>query len=375
MDRRATVEPGARPDDHASGWGGSMPDRPAPAEPAGRSSARASGRAASGRAGRAVSDQAQAAPADAAADREALARPRTWRGAGGRWLVWVLRAVFWAVLLIVGYRGVAAIVQPAQDARPAVAPPVAAAASRFPASLAEAYALQFGDVYLNVSPATAARRASELATFLPSGSAAQFGWNGAGTLRLQSEEIAGISVQNAHYATVTLLASVNDRLMELGVPIYAAGGGLRVSAEPAWLPAPAGASPPSQQPADGATDLAAQAALQSQLPAFFRAYASGDTVTLGRFLAPGAVVSGLDGAVTFDSVSVIEVPPGGATRHIVVSVLWSVPGSAAPPSATTSPVSVGPAALEMSYQMTVVRQAGSWYVRAIGPSARQPEAP
>src|SRR5947208_3278116 len=34
----------------------------------------------------------------------------TWRGAGGRWLVWVFRVVVWAVLLIIGYRGVTAIV-------------------------------------------------------------------------------------------------------------------------------------------------------------------------------------------------------------------------------------------------------------------------
>src|SRR5579859_8077931 len=32
------------------------------------------------------------------------------RGAGGRWLVWVLRAVVWVVLLLIGYRGIAAIV-------------------------------------------------------------------------------------------------------------------------------------------------------------------------------------------------------------------------------------------------------------------------
>jgi len=35
------------------------------------------------------------------------------------------------------------------------------------------------------------------------------------------------------------------------------------------------------------------AALGKQLPAFFEAYASGDPVTLGRFLAPGAKVTGL----------------------------------------------------------------------------------
>src|SRR5215475_5493775 len=36
-------------------------------------------------------------------------RGQPWRGAGGRWLVWTGRAVIWAVLLLVGYRGVLAI--------------------------------------------------------------------------------------------------------------------------------------------------------------------------------------------------------------------------------------------------------------------------
>jgi hypothetical protein len=36
-------------------------------------------------------------------------RSRGWRGAGGRWLVWVFRIVIWLVLLVIGYRGVMAI--------------------------------------------------------------------------------------------------------------------------------------------------------------------------------------------------------------------------------------------------------------------------
>src|SRR6266516_2973578 len=34
-----------------------------------------------------------------------------WRGAGGRWLVWVFRVVVWLVLLLIGYRGVTAIME------------------------------------------------------------------------------------------------------------------------------------------------------------------------------------------------------------------------------------------------------------------------
>jgi hypothetical protein len=168
-----------------------------------------------------------------------------------------------------------------------------------------------------------------------------------------------------------LLAQVNSGLIELGVPIYSAQGGLVVSAEPALLPGPVRANPPSASTVT--TDSAATNALSGQLPGFFRAYASGDQQTLGRFLAPGAVVTGLGGTVTFSSISAMEVPSGGSTRRIAVSVIWQFAGdSAAKPRDQQSSVNAAPAGLEMTYQMTVVQQDGTWYVKTIGPSAQQP---
>ena len=116
-------------------------------------------------------------------------------------------------------------------------------------------------------------------------------------------------------------------------------------------------------------------ALSGQLPGFFRAYASGDQETLGRFLAPGASVAGLGGAVMFGSISGMEVPPGGATRRIAVSVTWRLPGQAGPRSRGRQSVSAAQAALTMTYEMTVVRQNGTWYVKAIGPSVLPPGGP
>ena len=63
----------------------------------------------------------------------------------------------------------------------------------------------------------------------------------------------------------------------------------RVSGESAWLAAPPQAAPPT--PPATASDPAATSALSAQLPAFFQAYASGDSAMLNRFLAPGATVS------------------------------------------------------------------------------------
>src|ERR1700759_707508 len=123
-------------------------------------------------------------------------RPRrTWNGGGGRWLVWTVRAIIWAVLLIIGYRGIMAIVlneTPAsRSGSSGTTTPAARATAEFPATLAEAYALQFGSAYLNFTPATADQRARELAAFVPgaiSGADPQLGWNGSGTLKLESEQ-------------------------------------------------------------------------------------------------------------------------------------------------------------------------------------------
>ena len=330
----------------------------------------------------AAADEASPGVTEAAEPTER--RPQQRRGAGGRWLVWAFRALIWAVLLIIGFRGVASIVaSPRQSASGGAnggasgGNAQAAADSGFPTGLAEAFALQFGSVYLNFSPATAAQRASGLIPFIPVGSGPQFGWNGAGSQQLQSEQVASISVESAHHAVVTLLAQVSSGLIELGVPIYSAQGGLVVSAEPALLPGPERATPPS--PA-AASDPVAVAGLTGQLPGFFRAYASGDQEALGRFLAPGAVVTGLGGAVTFGSISGMEVPSGGVTRRIAVSVIWQFASQATSrergrQSARASSVSDASADLEMTYEMTVVRQNGSWYVKAIGPSVMQPGGP
>jgi hypothetical protein len=283
-----------------------------------------------------------------------------WGGAGGRWLVWTFRAALWAVLLLVVYRGVTAIVLGETPPTKAAGGAPASPASRFPATLADAYALEFGQIYLNFSPATATQRETQLAGFVPAGSDPQLGWNGTGSLQLQSEQVAGTAVRDATHAVVTLLAKVNGHLMELGVPIYATPAGLVVSGEPAWLPAPSGVSVPSSS--DVASDSATQTVLMNQLPSFFQAYGSGNQVTLGRFLAPGASVSGLGGAVAFKSITAVSVPPGGSTRHITATVLWNVPGQGGGRG------SGGPAGLEMSYALTMVQRSGTWYVRNISAS-------
>jgi Conjugative transposon protein TcpC len=281
---------------------------------------------------------------------------RSWSGSGGRWLLWPLRGLLWAALLIIAYRGVTAIAfhqastPPASDAEPD-----GTAAGQFPVALAEAYASEFGQVYLNFSPATQAQREQELAAFVPPSVAAanpDLGWNGTGQMRLQSEQIAGIAVQDARHAVVTLLAAVNGQLMELGVPVVASGGGVVVVGEPAWLPAPPQISPPP--PASRGSDPVARSELLNELPAFFQAYASGDSAALSRFEPRGVSLTGLGGAVAFGSITGLQVPPGGATRQISVTVIWQGQASG------------GIAKLEMAYRMSVRElQSGKWYVNEI----------
>ena len=282
---------------------------------------------------------------------------RSWSGSGGRWLLWPLRGLLWATLLIIAYRGVTAIIFHQASAPPGGTEPGGAAAGQFPVTLAEAYATEFGQVYLNFSPGTQAQREQELAAFVPPGVAAanpDLGWNGTGQMRLQSEQVAGITVEDARHAVVTLLATVNGQLMELGVPVVASGGGVVVAGEPAWLPAPPQISPPPS--ASQGSDPVARSELLNELPAFFQAYASGDNAALSRFEPRGVSLTGLGGAVTFDSIAGLQVPPGGATRQITVSVIWQLPGQA----------SAGITKLEMAYRVSVVDlQSGKWYVNEI----------
>ena len=297
----------------------------------------------------------------------------TWSGAGGRWVVWLFRAIAWLVVLVIGYNGVVAIVT-RETAPPAPAPGAAGQGAAFPVSEAAAYALQFGQVYLNASPATAAQRAEHLAAFLSPGADPQLGWNGSGVLRLGAESVAGVKATDAHHAVVTLLAQVNGNLMELGVPVYSDGRGLAVSGEPAWLAAPRHAAVPSSSVTT--SDSVTQAVLMNQLPSFFQAYASGNQVTLARFLAPGTAISGLAGQVTFGSLTGLTVPPGGATRDITATVLWRVPSPPAPARrfAAASQPPPSAAGVEVTYELTVEQSNGTWYVKDISPSS-QPTGP
>ncbi len=301
-------------------------------------------------------------PAWPGTDRPAPVAKAPWSGSGGRWTVWPMRIILWAAILVIGYRGVMAIAlneKPASSA--STAPATGGPATQFPVTLAEAFATQFGRVYLTYNPADAAKRQQQLQAFIAPKVAQvdpQFGMTGQDAMQVSWESVAGIDVRSANSAVVTLLATVNDRMMEFGVPIYAAGGGIVVSGLPSLLPAPLMVQPPDpQQPQQ---DAVATGQLQAQLPDFFTAYANGNPTMLNRFLAPGASVVGLGNEVQFKDIAtgslhVLQV--AGATREITVTVDWQLTGQNNGFAAT--------------YDMSVVdQQGGRWYVKEIRASTQ-----
>jgi hypothetical protein len=292
----------------------------------------------------------------------------SWQGAGGRWMLWPLRGVLWGALLVIAFRGVTAIVFDTASAPAGGGTAPQSATGQFPVTLAEAYAAEFGRVYLSFSPQNQGQREQALTAFVPASVSAanpDLGWNGTGQLNLQAEQVAGITVQDPRHAVVRLLVLINGQLAQLGVPVAASGSGVVVTGEPAWLSAPPQISPPPA--ALGRSDPVAQSQLMNELPAFFQAYANSDSAALNRFEVRGVSLTGLGGAVAFDSIGALHVPPGGAARQITVAVIWQLPdqsGSAAGNLGMTSK-------LEMTYSMSVIDlQSGKWYVKEIGATTK-----
>ncbi|WP_262402691.1 conjugal transfer protein [Actinomadura sp. CNU-125] len=220
--------------------------------------------------------------------------------------------------------------------------------TQFPSSAAGAFALQFANVYLNYNQEKAADRQAQLRTFLPEGADPQFGWNGTGTLQVQSVQVAGVQARDAHNATVTLLARTGDKWLRLAVPVYANDtGALVVASRPALLPPPAKAALPQQQP--GQRDAALEGELKPILVTFFQAYARSDKTALSRFAA-GSPIGGLAGSVEYADVAEVVAPQGEAgARTVTASVVWRVAGGE----------------LAQSYELDMVRKDATWYVKDI----------
>ncbi|PRY01931.1 conjugal transfer protein [Allonocardiopsis opalescens] len=290
-------------------------------------------------------------------------RRRGWSGGGGRWLIWLGRAVLWIFIIVVIVNGVRAPFTDATAGPPEAAPEQDPAGS-FPESGAAAFALQFADVYLNFDGGSAEARAEALAAYLPPETDTQAGWNGAGRLRADNLRLAGVDVVDERNAVVNLVASLGGEPVRLAVPVYTENGGFTVSGRPALLAAPPAAELP-EVPAPE-PDLELEEELTQVLTGFFPAYASGDPA-LDQYLDVDAAISGLNGVVEFQELADINVPapgtesaaPDGAVT-VTATVVWR---PAAATEAGGEMVAEEPA-LSQTYRLTMV-DGDRWYIRDI----------
>ncbi|PSK97292.1 conjugative transposon protein TcpC [Murinocardiopsis flavida] len=304
-----------------------------------------------------VSDEATTAPEAADHHEAEPVGPRPRRqprsGAGGRWWVWLGRAVLWAFIIVVLFNGIWLPFR-SSFAEPSAGGPAPADKPEFPETAAAAFALRFGEAYLN--PKEGQKRDEALAQFLPEGRGSSLDLAGTG-LTGKNIEVFGVDAKDANNAVVTLSADVNSKPMSLDVPVYAAdgGGSLVLSGEPALLAAPAKAELPDGE--DMRTDADARATLEPFLEGFFEAYAQ-TPEHLGRYFAEGAQIASLPkDAVRFGELRDVVVPEAPASgddvREVRATVVWTLPGDNG----------AAPAQLTQSYLVTVEQTGGDWSVR------------
>lgn len=292
-------------------------------------------------------------------------RPRA--GSGGRWWVWLGRAVLWAFLIVVLFNGIwwplrGGVAQPSEGESTEDSGP------QFPTTAASAFAVRFASVYLNGEEAAGGDerdRAEVLAEFVPEGETSAFDNVGTG-LTGENIEVATIDVEDDQNAVVTLSVDINDEPMSLDVPVYADdNAALVVSGEPALLAAPSTAELPSGESVQNDTEVRDE--LRANLEGFFEAYAeTPDHLT--RYVEPGASITELpENTVAFQEIDNVVVPVGSGggedVREATATVVWQLAGAEDGADTDTDTATV--ADIRQSYELTVVRDGGNWYVRDI----------
>ncbi|GAA4914561.1 conjugal transfer protein [Streptomonospora salina] len=308
------------------------------------------------RGGGPVEDPAEAGGPDEFGDSPRRSRrPRA--GAGGRWWIGVGRAVLWAFIIVVIFNGVwmplrGGLAEPATDDESD-----AQQEPDFPETAASGFAARFAGVYLDADGLEDEERADALAAFVPEGRAASFAAEGQ-SVSGDGIGVVGVDVRDEENAVVTLSADVDGAPMSLDVPIYAAGpDSFVVSGPPALLAAPGRAELPAPETAD--TDAAARDELLPRLERFFGAYAE-DPDYLSDFVEPGARIDRLPpDTLEFVELVDIVVPASGSGdndgRQVTAEVVWTPAGAGEDASSE----------LTQSYELTVVKDGESWYVREI----------
>jgi hypothetical protein len=270
------------------------------------------------------------------------------RGGESRTLAAALRSAgrvaLWALVALLLVRGATAILSPPSERQPA------ARRDKAPADTASAaFAIRFARTYLEAPSREA------LAPFLAAG--AQVGTGRPPSARgaqVAQAEVVHFSVLGDGRAVITVACELRDsRTLYLAVPIvrFRAGEVAALGAPSiVAVPAVAGADPERPQPPAGSEGGAIRALVAKFLPAYL---AAGDESDLRYYLAPGASVIPLGGAVKPAGVSGVTQlgATEGGRRQVIAFVRVEEPSSGA-----TYP---------LAYRLALVRRAGRWYVAAV----------
>jgi len=246
--------------------------------------------------------------------------------AAGRW---TLQVLLWAAVLLVLAAGAQSIVRTVTTFRTAllsVAPPPWGDAQ------AQRVATAFATDYLTWDSADAAARARALAPYLPAGTDPALGWDGRGRQAVLFAIPGEVERVGPGRAVVRVDARVRQYQRggaagwtaldpiwrHLAVPMALAGGQVMVSGAPAYLGQTA--VPAYSRPADPGTDRAVTQATIADAERFFFAYAAD---RLGLVTAPGTMLTGLGGSVSFVGLDAWTVFAGtGDERDAAATVRW-----------------------------------------------------
>lgn len=251
------------------------------------------------------------------------------------------RVAIWTVLGLLLIRGVVA--------EPTGAPPAAAKPSAVdPAT--SAFAVRFARAYL-ADPSGAA-----LAPFLAEGARV-----GTGTPPQEKTgdvaqaEVSGVEDLGDGRAVLTVACELRDaRTLYLAVPIVRSWAGeVAALGAPSIVAAPGAAGVDSNEQPQAVAGPDA-GAIQGLVAKFLPTYlAAGDPGSLSYFLAPGAAVQPLGGAIGFPAITgVTQLDSGeGPVRSVLAAARVSDPASGA--------------VYPVTYRLELVKRGGRWYVEAV----------
>jgi hypothetical protein len=252
------------------------------------------------------------------------------------------RVAIWTVLGLLLIRGIAA--------EPTGTPPVAAEPSAAVDPATSAFAVGFARSYLADPSETA------LAPFLVEGARVATGTPPqAETGDVTQAEVSGVEDLGGGRAVLTVACELRDaRTLYLAVPIVRSGAGeVAALGAPSIVAAPGAAGVDSNEQPQAVAGPDA-GAIQRLLAKFLPEYlAAGDAGSLSYFLAPGAAVQPLGGAVEFRVITgVTQLGSGeGPSRSVLAAARVSDPASGA--------------VYPVAYRLELVKRGGRWYVDAI----------